>query len=123
MTILSLIVFSPRFVPSRPLMHQSIETTAPRPPGHSGECNICTMLHFKLFPAPRGKLGCYNTHPYGRGVSLVDFPKLVFIINNRDGSLTNATASSQSPLISVLDGKNLGMGMKEEGIKRSRYSV
>ena len=42
---------------------------------------------------------------------------------NRYGSLTNAIAGSQSPLISVLDGKYPGMGMKEEGIKRSRYSV
>ena len=104
-------------------MHQSIETTAPGPPGHSGECNICTVLHFKLFLVPRGKLGCYNTHPYGPGVSLEEFPKLVSMINNRYGSLTDAIAGSQSPLISVLDGKYPGMGMKEEGMKRSCYSV
>ena len=77
--------------------------------------NVTFVQCFTLFPAPRGKLGCYNTHPYGPGVSLEDFPKLVSIINNRYGSLTNAIAGSQSPLISVLDGKYPGMGMQGRG--------
>ena len=61
-------------------MHQSIETTAPRPLGHRGECNICTVLHFTLFPVLQGKLGCYNTHPMPPVSGwLEDFPKLVSI--------------------------------------------
>ena len=56
-------------------------------------------------------------------MSLEDFPKLVSIINNRYGSLTNAIAGTQGPLIPVLHGKYPEMGMKEEGNKQSRYSV
>ena len=37
------------------LMHQSIETTAPRVPGHSGEFNIYPLLKDGLYPRPRGQ--------------------------------------------------------------------
>ena len=44
-------------------MHQSMETTAPRPPGHSGGCNIPTVLHLDFYPSPRGNLDCYYPRP------------------------------------------------------------
>ena len=37
------------------VMHQSIETTAPRGPGHSGEFNIYPVLKDGLFPRPKGQ--------------------------------------------------------------------
>ena len=37
------------------VMHQSIETTAPRATGHSGEFNIHSVLEDGLFPRPRGQ--------------------------------------------------------------------
>ena len=40
------------------IMHQSIETPAPRPPGHSGEFNILRVLKNGLFPRPRGRDIC-----------------------------------------------------------------
>ena len=40
------------------LMHQSIETPAPRPPGHSGEFNIYPVLKDGLFPRARGQETC-----------------------------------------------------------------
>ena len=40
------------------VMHQSIETPAPRPPGHSGELNIYPELKDGLFPRPRGQETC-----------------------------------------------------------------
>ena len=42
----------------RLVMHQSIETTAPRPPGHSGEFNIYPVLKDGLFPRPQGQETC-----------------------------------------------------------------
>lgn len=41
-------------------MHQSIETTAPRPPRLTWECGISTVLHLDFSPAPRVKLDCYT---------------------------------------------------------------
>ena len=40
------------------VMHQSVETPAPRPPGHSGEFNIYPVLKDGLFPRPRGQDTC-----------------------------------------------------------------
>ena len=40
------------------LMHQSIETPAPRPSGHSGEFNILRVLKNGSFPRPRGQGIC-----------------------------------------------------------------
>ena len=37
------------------LMHQSIETPAPRPLGHSREFNIYPVLKDDLFPQPQGQ--------------------------------------------------------------------
>ena len=39
-------------------MHQSIETPAPRSPGHSGEFNIYPVLKDGLFPRARGQETC-----------------------------------------------------------------
>ena len=39
-------------------MHQSIETPAPRPPGHTGEFNIYPELKDGLYPRPRGQETC-----------------------------------------------------------------
>ena len=36
------------------VIHQSIEIPAPRPPGHSGEFNIYSVLKDGLFPRPLG---------------------------------------------------------------------
>ena len=99
-------VTAPPPLPPRPkepvrlrlLMHQSIETTAPRSLGHSEECNICTVLHFKLFLAPRKKLNLAVTTPtliVPVSGSLEDFPKLVSVINNRYGSLKGAIAAAR----------------------------
>ena len=40
------------------VMHQSVQTPAPRPPGHSGEFNIYLVLKDGLFPQPRGQVTC-----------------------------------------------------------------
>ena len=40
------------------LMHQSIETPAPRPPGHITEFNIYAVLKDGLFPRPQGQETC-----------------------------------------------------------------
>ena len=40
------------------VMHQSVETPAPQPPGHSRELNIYPVLKDGLFPRPRGQETC-----------------------------------------------------------------
>ena len=40
------------------VVHQSVETPAPQPPGHSRELNIYPVLKDGLFPRPRGQETC-----------------------------------------------------------------
>ena len=50
--------FNSEWLYLKSFMHQSIETPAPRPPGHNGEFNIYPVLKDGLFPRPRGQDTC-----------------------------------------------------------------
>ena len=53
--VLKVLFFAFNHARWKKIMHQSIETTAPQAPGHSGEFNIYPVLKDGLFSRPRGQ--------------------------------------------------------------------